>query len=302
MIRSTPATRSTRVAGRRAVVSVVVAVLLAACSSSAADAPLPTTSTSTTSSTTSSPTTSTSTTSTTSTTTTTTPPPTTRPNLGGVNLGDGPGGSSIPPTLPVPAPARASATSWTVEGSGPAAVPPPLPAAVTVTAAAGSTRGVATTATARTATSTTTETTTTMAPIPTGAELTARRLYRALVTGDDATVRALGAVGPVRTNLGGDAEDLIARWSADPAEDLFDVMIRLLETSPAVDSDGNVVWPGLAARPPEGWTDADAADLARLGFPPNVVAAIMAKGRYLDRRLVIGPDGVWRAFVIGTSR
>lgn len=226
-----------------------------------------------TASTTSSPT-STSTTSTSTTTTSTTSTTTTLPNFGGPNLGDGPGGSTIPAGLPVPG------------GSTPA--PPLLPSAPAPGASSTSTVVPVSTSTTVPAPS-----------IPEAARATAERLYRALVIGDEATIRTLASVGPVRTNVGGEGTDPLARWRADPAGDLTVVLLRLLETTPALDGDGNVVWPGLAVKAPDTWDPRDEADLARLGFPPNVVAAVMSKRRYLDRRIVITPRGVWREFRIG---
>lgn len=91
------------------------------------------------------------------------------------------------------------------------------------------------------------------------------------------------------------------QWENDFVEGKSDEVARillLLELPPAVDSRGNTIWPGLAIVDPAEWTADDEAALARLGFNPENITDTKIKGRYVDYRLVIDPNGTWTAFGI----
>jgi hypothetical protein len=133
---------------------------------------------------------------------------------------------------------------------------------------------------------------------------TVRALYAASTARDLEALTALAAAGPVRTNMGTEnaeaaADGIVAMWSLEPDTDLIAAISALLQTTPATNSKGQIVYPGLAIQPSEEWTDQDTIDLTRLGFTPNQVAGVQKKGRYLDRRIVINADGTWYSYTIG---
>lgn len=74
---------------------------------------------------------------------------------------------------------------------------------------------------------------------------------------------------------------------------------KVLELAPGKDARGGTVWPAVALKDPKDWTLEDEAVLAKLGFNPEDIDQTRTKGRYVDIKLVIDPNGIWTAFGVG---
>jgi hypothetical protein len=74
---------------------------------------------------------------------------------------------------------------------------------------------------------------------------------------------------------------------------------KVLELAPGKDARGGTVWPAVALKDPKEWTLEDEAVLAKLGFNPEDIDQTRTKGRYVDIKLVIDPNGIWTAFGVG---
>ena len=77
-------------------------------------------------------------------------------------------------------------------------------------------------------------------------------------------------------------------------------MVTLLETPPAIDSQGNAVWPYVSIKDPTTWTlDDQTLVSTKLGFNTENIAQTMSKGRYVDYKLQISAEGLWTVFGVG---
>lgn len=88
----------------------------------------------------------------------------------------------------------------------------------------------------------------------------------------------------------------------DTGKAVLGVLGRLLETPPAVqplgrDLENNrlYVWPALAEKSVQSWSEAEFTAAANLAAPDEV-ARMKNAGRYIGWRLVIAADGTWHAF------
>ena len=130
---------------------------------------------------------------------------------------------------------------------------------------------------------------------------TANAIYTAAINRDYAGIKTIigdrrfrwGFVGQRRP-----AEEWLKEFD-EGGPDALARIVALLDLPPTIDKRGNVVWPYLAAKEPEEWTDADLTTLASLGFRPEDIEATRVKGIYKDFRLIIAPTGLWTAFGVG---
>ena len=130
---------------------------------------------------------------------------------------------------------------------------------------------------------------------------TAKNVYDAAIVHDYARLAAIIGDNKFRWGFVGDRKPGEV-WKAMFDEGKGDELARivaLLDTKPGVDSRGNTVWPYLALKDPSTWDLTDEAELTRLGFNPENIIDTKAKGRYVDYRLVIDPNGQWTAFGVG---
>ena len=132
---------------------------------------------------------------------------------------------------------------------------------------------------------------------------TAQQVYDAALSHYFGAMRVLvRGDGTKRFRTGYTSGNPVDRWKdaiETGTDDPLARMIALLETTPGVTGDGQVVYPYLALKDPKTWDAADDAAAMSLGFSAESIAATKLKGRYLDQRLVFGADGQWRAFDIG---
>ena len=139
--------------------------------------------------------------------------------------------------------------------------------------------------------------------VPTAVVAAANEVYAAALLHYFGALRPLVARdGKSRFRTGYTTGNAVDRWKRiidDGNSDPLARMVALLESTPGVTNDGQVVYPYLALKDPATWDANDDAAAAALGFTPESIAATKAKGRYLDVRLVFGADGEWRAFDIG---
>ena len=180
---------------------------------------------------------------------------------------------------------------------------------------------IADTTVAETTTTTSSTTTTTVAPattIPHGAGVvgvtpdgtaidpaqlsTAQSIYEAAIAHNYFELKAI--IGDRRFRWGfvgerGPAEAWKLQFEEGRGDELARI-VTLLEIPPGIDTQGNAVWPYLSLKDPATWTADDQAILSsKLGFNAENIAQTMSKGRYIDYKLQINPEGLWTVFGVG---
>lgn len=138
-------------------------------------------------------------------------------------------------------------------------------------------------------------------PMNPAALATARSIYDAAIIHDYEAIRTIIGDRRFRWGFVGD-RDPAGAWKKQFEEGNGDELARavaLLDVPAGVDSAGNTWWPYLAVKPIEEWGPAEDAVLVQLGFNPEDILQTKAKGRYVDYRLRIDPEGIWNAFGVG---
>ena len=132
-------------------------------------------------------------------------------------------------------------------------------------------------------------------------------ILAAVRSGDLADLKTALELNEMRPDIADEpVDDPIAHWrkiSKDGAgKEILEALGIILDMKPAsvplgrdIENNAIYVWPYLAERDFTTLSNEEAADLAKLASPEEVVAMKAAK-RWIGWRLTIGADGVWHSF------